>query len=221
MKKREVIAFIGRQGSGKSFQSKKLVKERGFKKLSFADPLRDIAFQVIGMDFENGMKQYDILKRTTLINGLNFRNILENLGAAVRKYDKDFWAMALVTNIERCAENIVIDDMRYPNEYEIVRNFCNKHDYSFKAYFCDYKSDIYVENNEHESARMSNYLANNGYENLQLVQREDIFNYSVIIDEQLDNVKNNPFKQNDLMEDKNSADNLADLLKRLGNNEKD
>ena len=47
--KREVIAFIGRQGSGKSYQSNKLVSERGFKKLSFADPLREIAFNVIGM----------------------------------------------------------------------------------------------------------------------------------------------------------------------------
>ena len=112
MNKREVIAFIGRQGSGKSFQSARLVKERGFKKLSFADPLREIAFNVIGMDFNEGMKQYDELKRTELINGLNFRNILDNLGASVRKFDRNFWVNALITKIKECKDNIVIDDMR-------------------------------------------------------------------------------------------------------------
>lgn len=179
--KREVIAFIGRQGSGKSYQSKTLVKERGFKKLSFADPLREIAFNVIGMNFKEGMKQYDELKRTNIINGLNFRNILENLGASVRKFDKDFWANALVSKIKECADNIVIDDMRYPNEYEILRNYCSNHGILFKAFFCNYKSEVYDENNQHESAGLSNYLANVGYEDLQLISLKDVLNYSVII----------------------------------------
>lgn len=183
--KREVIAFIGRQGSGKSFQSQRLVKERGFKRLSFADPLREIAFNVIGVDFKEGMEKYDELKRTEIINGLNFRNILENLGASVRKFDKDFWANALAVKIKDCAEHIVIDDMRYPNEYEIVRAFCVSKGYNFRAYFCDYKSDIYDENNQHESAAMSNYLAKRGYEDQQLIDRKDIFAYSVLINDSI------------------------------------
>lgn len=178
--KREVIAFIGRQGSGKSYQSQRLVKERGFKKLSFADPLRDIAFNVLGMDFEEGMKKYDELKRTELFNGLNFRNILENLGASVRKYDKDFWVNALIHNISQCSEHIVIDDMRYPNEYELLRNYCITKGYEFKAYFCNYKSPIYDENNKHESASLSNFLARSGYEDLQVVNKKDIFAFSVM-----------------------------------------
>ena len=181
--KREVIAFIGRQGSGKSYQSKRLVQERGFKKLSFADPLREIAFNIIGMDFEEGMAKYDELKRTEIINGLNFRNILENLGASVRKFDKNFWANALVKQIKDCAEHIVIDDMRYPNEYEIVRAFCSANGCSFKAFFCNYKSEIYDENNQHESAGLSNYLANNGYEDLQLVSVKDIYAYATSLND--------------------------------------
>ena len=186
--KREVIAFIGRQGSGKSFQSQRLVKERGFKKLSFADPLREIAFNVIGMDFKEGMEKYDELKRTEIINGLNFRNILENLGAAVRKFDKNFWANALIVNIKNCPEHIVIDDMRYPNEYEIVRAYCISKGYNFRAFFCDYKSSVYDDNNMHESAAMSNFLANRGDDDQQLIERKDIFAYSVLINESINDI---------------------------------
>ena len=214
--KREVIAFIGRQGSGKSFQSQRLVKERGFKKLSFADPLREIAFNVVGMDFEEGMAKYDELKRTEVINGLNFRNILENLGASVRKFDKDFWANALVVNIKNCPEHIVIDDMRYPNEYEIVRAFCNSKGYQFRAYFCDYKSDIYDENNKHESAAMSNYLSRKGYEDQQLIDRKDIFAYSVLINQNINETSKQQVEEKGNINIQQKGKEVLAMLKELG-----
>ena len=211
--KREIVAFIGRQGSGKSFQSQKLVKERGFKKLSFADPLRDIAFSVLGMDFETGMQKYDELKRTELINGLNFRNILENLGASVRKYDADFWVNALLVNVGNCPENIVIDDMRYPNEYEIVRNYCMSKGYDFKAYYCNYISVVYDESNTHESAGLSNYLAHSGYTDLQLINSQDVFTYNIIINKGKKVVE----QPTGYVNIKQKGDELVALLRELGN----
>lgn len=175
--RREVIALIGRQGSGKTFQANKLVNERKFMKLSFADPLREIAFNVIGMDFDEGMSKYAELKQTEIVNGLNFRNILENLGASVRKFDKDFWARALVTKVNNTQENIVIDDMRYPNEYVALKNYCSTKGIAYNAYYCDYKSAVYDESNPHESAGLSNYLSQIGYNNLQLVDYKDICGY--------------------------------------------
>ena len=212
--KREVIAFIGRQGSGKSFQAARLVKERGFKKLSFADPLREIAFNVIGMDFDEGMEKYAELKRTEIINGLNFRNILENLGASVRKFDKDFWARALVTSVQKSVENIVIDDMRHPNEYLALRNFCVTEGISFRAYFCNYKSDVYEEANTHESAAMSNYLAQLGYDDLHLVDFKDICGYIALTEKDIKSFKEvQPNKQvNKTI--KEMGDELIKLLKR-------
>lgn len=183
--KREVIAFIGRQGSGKSYQALKLKSEREFKKISFADPLRDVAFSVLGMTLEEGMPNYDYLKKTELYNGQTFRNMLENLGASIRKYDKDFWARALVEVIKGCTDNIVIDDMRYPNEYTIVKTYCITQGMDFRAYFCDYKSNVYVSNNTHESAGLSNYLASLGYRDLQLVDSKDILGYSVVNDKEI------------------------------------
>jgi hypothetical protein len=211
--KREIIAFVGRQGSGKSFQSQKLVHERGFKKISFADPLRDIAFSVIGMDYEKGMRKYDELKRTNLINGLNFRNILENLGASVRKYDTDFWAQALITKIEQCTENVVIDDMRYPNEYELVRLHCLSKGYEYKAYYCNYQSSIYVEDNPHESARMSNYLAQKGYQDLQMINKNDIYNFSLISNNSIVHDKNSGVPGN--FDIKQKGEEVLALLKGM------
>jgi len=215
--KREIIAFVGRQGSGKSYQASQLVKERGFKKLSFADPLREIAFNIIGMDFEEGMKKYDELKRTEIINGLNFRNILENLGASVRKFDEDFWARALVKNIQETASNIVIDDMRYPNEFIAIRNYCNSTNSEFNAYYCNYKSEVYEEQNPHESAALSNYLASVGYNDLQLIDIKDIFsfNISVLKKQKVINDVESPVINPAVRNMKQTSDSVLAMLKGL------
>ena len=109
MSRQEVIAFLGKAGSGKGFQADRFVK-RGYKKLSFADPLRKMACHVIGLDYNEAMKKYDELKKTPLVNNLTFRNILENLGSGVREIDEDFWVKAVIKGIRETTKNIVIDD---------------------------------------------------------------------------------------------------------------
>lgn len=174
---RRLVAFLGCEGSGKSYNSSKLVNECGFTKVSFADALREMAFKVIGMDFEEGMKQYAELKKTELVNGQNFRNILENLGSALRAHDEDFWANALINKINDIETNICIDDMRYPNEFIKVYNYCKENNIEFKAYFCNYKSDVYRNDNPHESAKLANYLFNLNYKDLQEISIDDIVAY--------------------------------------------
>ena len=174
---RKVIAFCGKAGSGKDYSAQRLMMTRGFKRAAFADTLRDVAFQVIGMSFEDGMKQYDELKQTELINGLTFRNILENLGSGIRKYDKDFWAKGVLKVIDNCVDNICISDLRYPNEYWVLKDYCDKHGIIFKLVFCDYKSVRYEDNNPHESAQFATYLKNLGYEDQEYVSEDDIIAY--------------------------------------------
>ena len=174
---RKVIAFCGFEQSGKSYSAKRLMTTMGFKHVAFADALRDVAFQVIGMDYEEGMKCYEELKLKDLINGLTFRNILENLGSAIRKYDKFFWARTVVKFINDCTENVCISDLRYPNEYFIVKKYCEENNIDFKLVFCDYKSEKYRDNNPHESAQMAKYLKGLGYEDQEYVKEEDIIAY--------------------------------------------
>ena len=174
---RKVVAFCGFEQSGKSYSAKRLMTTRKFKHLAFADALRDCAFHTIGMDFEGGMKKYEELKKTDLINGLTFRNILENLGSAVRKYDKDFWVKAVLKLISDCTDNVCISDLRYSNEYWIVKKYCEENEIDFKLVFCDYHSDGYRDDNPHESARFAKYLKELGYEDQQYVKEEDILQY--------------------------------------------
>ena len=172
---RKVIAFCGFEQSGKSYSAKRLMATMGFKHVAFADALRDVAFNVIGMNFKEGMKKYEELKRTDLINGLTFRNILENLGSAVRKYDKLFWAKTVVKFIHDCPDNICISDLRYPNEYWVVKKYCDENKIEFKLIFCDYKSENYKDDNPHESAQFARYLKNLGYKDQEYVKEEGNF----------------------------------------------
>ena len=178
--KRKVIAFCGFEQSGKGYSCKRLMTTMGFVKTSFANTLRDIAFHTIGLSFEEGMAKYDELKKTEIVNGLTFRNILENLGSGVRKYDKDFWAKGVLKFIESTPQNVCIDDLRYPNEYRIIKKYCEDNDISFKLIFCDYHSEGYKDDNPHESAQLAKFLKNRGYEDQECVDEADIIDYEMI-----------------------------------------
>ena len=177
---RKVIAFCGFEASGKSYSAKRLFTTMGFAKTSFANTLRDVAFRVIGMSYEEGMKKYDELKRTELFNGLTFRNILENIGAAIRVYDEDFWVKGVLKFIEENPKNVCIDDLRYPNEYKVLKNYCEKNNIDFKLIFCDYHSENYRDDNPHESAQLAKYLKKQGYKDQQYVDEMDILNFELL-----------------------------------------
>ena len=60
---RKVIAFIGVEGSGKDFSCQRLLMTKGFEKMAFADCLRDVAFQTIGIPYKYGIQKYEELKK--------------------------------------------------------------------------------------------------------------------------------------------------------------
>ena len=177
---RKIIAFCGAQGGGKDFNARRLVMTRGFRKVAFADALRKVAFEVINLPFEEGMKKYDELKRTNLMPNLTFRNILENLGSGIRYYDKDFWVKATIKDIEKDTQDVCISDLRYYNEYKGIKEYCKKKGYKFTLIFCDYKGNDYKWDNEHESARLATYLKRLGYSDMQTVAEIDMESYSVL-----------------------------------------
>ena len=103
--------------------------------------------------------------------------------------------------------------MRHPNEYLALRNFCATEGISFRAYFCNYKSDVYEEANTHESAAMSNYLAQLGYDDLHLVDFKDICGYIALTEKDIKSFKEvQPNKQVNRTI-KEMGDELIKLLK--------
>ena len=178
---RKVIAFCGVAQSGKGYSCKRLMTTMGFVKTSFAHTLRDIAFQTLGISFNEGMLQYEELKKTTIYNNLTFRNILENLGSAVRKYDPDFWTKGVLKFIQSTPKNVCIDDLRYPNEYRTLKKYCEADGIEFQLIFCDYHSENYENSNPHESAQLAKFLKSRGYEDQEIVNEFDIAEYELYL----------------------------------------
>ena len=181
---RKVIAFCGFEPSGKGYSAQRLMTTMGFMKTSFAHSLRDIAFNTLGISFEEGMKKYEELKQTNIYEGLTFRNILENLGSAVRKYDEDFWAKGVLNFIKGTPKNVCIDDLRYPNEYRVLSKYCKENDIDFKLIFCDYHSEGYKDDNPHESAQLARFLKGRGYKDQDYVDEYDIAEYELYLEQE-------------------------------------
>lgn len=96
------IAIAGKICSGKSTLCKGIIKKFSninFEKRSFADGVYELAYKLFDM------KEKD-------------RNLLQAIGTNMRKIDKDVWAKNTVKNIE--GKNIIIDDLRYPNEMKYL-----------------------------------------------------------------------------------------------------
>lgn len=182
---RKIIAFTGRAGSGKDYQCNLLV-DKGYKKLAFADALRKIACATLNLSYDESMKIYDSLKTQDCVVVypnpnkskciyLNFRQILENLGTqGIRHYDNDFWARCLVKEIDESTEDICISDLRFINEYNYIKKYCEHKNYEFKLIYCDYHSNRYQYINPHESAKLSNILFELKYNDLSEITEEDI-----------------------------------------------
>lgn len=127
-----IIGMHGKLRSGKDESFKQLEaigKAEGirFKRVAFADPLKEAALQSIGA---SGVVTPDVLKnycRITLYKndapqmGITGREYLQKFGVAAREvYGDSFWVDQALKNIPH-NENVVITDVRFPNEAEAIR----------------------------------------------------------------------------------------------------
>jgi hypothetical protein len=124
------IGIIGRARVGKDTAGKWLVDERGYRRIGFADALKEVALKVdplIDVDETGRYSLSDLVdeygwegaKETPEV-----RRFLQELGAAIRVYDPEFWlriAMKLTLEANEDGVPAVITDVRYPNEAESLR----------------------------------------------------------------------------------------------------
>lgn len=110
------IAFAGKAGCGKSTVTKALVKDYGFTAFSFANKLKEICRSLFPEKMKKTKEQY--------------RHILQEFGDATRKIHQDVWIEIILRQIENSRmPRIVIDDMRFKNEFLLLR------DYGFKLIY--------------------------------------------------------------------------------------
>tara|TARA_B110000908_G_C10061756_1_gene360959 strand:+ start:241 stop:747 length:507 start_codon:yes stop_codon:yes gene_type:complete len=95
------IAITGKIASGKSYISHYLCDTYNFKIFSFAQPIKKICNDIFNMKGKD-------------------RLLLQEFSEKCKELDKDVWVKYLDEAISNETGNIVIDDMRFPNEWEML-----------------------------------------------------------------------------------------------------
>ena len=118
---RQIIGIGYKMGSGKDALADCLVKEYGYVKYRFSDPIKAVAAAMFGytdrqMNTHEGKAEYDQVARRTV------RDSLQLIGERMRNaFGADIWVRSLLHRIEESSDSrIVIPDVRYLNEQESV-----------------------------------------------------------------------------------------------------
>lgn len=122
-----IIGLTGYAQSGKDTVAQILVEDYGFKKVAFADKIRELLYEMDPMvKGEYHLKVlvdaygWDIVKQTPEV-----RRMLQNLGVSARKtFNEDFWVQQALRPVH-FTENWVITDVRFENEARIIKKYDN------------------------------------------------------------------------------------------------
>jgi len=122
-----IIGLSGYAQAGKDSVAKTLVEKYGFKRVAFADKIRELLYEmnpVLDLDFDT----YKFTRLKDLVDAVGWdsakqhpevRGLLQRLGVGARTtIYEDFWvnvALADVTNYKD-GKNFVITDVRFKNE---------------------------------------------------------------------------------------------------------
>jgi len=130
-----IIGFVGFIGSGKDTAADYLVNFHGFRRDSFANTLKDAVSAVFGWDrvlLEGRTKearewreQVDTWWAERLgIPDLTPRWILQRWGTEVcrKGFHDDIWIASVENKMRKTTDNIVISDVRFPNEIRAIHN---------------------------------------------------------------------------------------------------
>jgi hypothetical protein len=130
-----IIGFVGFIGSGKDTAADYLVNFHEFRRDSFANTLKDAVANVFGWDrtlLEGRTKearewreQVDTWWAERLgIPHLTPRWILQYWGTEVCRqgFHDDIWIASLENKMRKTGDNIVISDVRFPNEIKAIHN---------------------------------------------------------------------------------------------------
>jgi hypothetical protein len=120
-----IVAFSGPAGSGKTTAAKHLVEDYGYRRIRFADPIKDM-LRDFGLTFD----QIDgPLKETPchMLCGKTPRRAMQLLGDEYGRQliGSDIWVRAWERRFEEAMlwssdTRIVVDDLRYPNELDVL-----------------------------------------------------------------------------------------------------
>lgn len=130
-----IIGFVGFIGSGKDTAADYLVNFHEFRRDSFANTLKDAVAAVFGWDrvlLEGRTKEAREWREQVdpwwaeRLNKPNLtpRWVLQYWGTEVcrRSFHDDIWIASVENKMRKTTDNIVISDVRFPNEIKAIHN---------------------------------------------------------------------------------------------------
>lgn len=194
-----IISFSGRQKSGKTTLAN-IFQQAGFKKISFADKLRELVCKLYGFTLEETSDPItkDAILDQPLVwneyvadllaeliesdknlhyedkNFISIREALQYIGTEVlRRYDPDFHTKEFQKAIDPTL-NYVCDDNRFLNEFKCIDSIEQSHQfYIIRPYYFKYSN--HASENDLNRSHFNYVLNNNGTLEQFLDQGHDIF----------------------------------------------
>lgn len=118
-----LIGLIGLKQSGKDTFADYLVREHHFKKLAFAEPVKSIC-RVMFLLTEAQLNDPHQKEMVDPRWGLSPRQMMQKVGTdMVREmWDDDFWVKNMDMRHRQIVEDVVVSDVRFPNEAQWIRD---------------------------------------------------------------------------------------------------
>lgn len=150
MEKKDIIGMCGRAHSGKTMLSDYLIKKYGYKKVYFAQSLKEFCAVLLGFSSVDEMNKHKTEEKEYILNSKDIEHIstrtnipyevvlgevesiksvfksvrhaLQFIGTdLIRKYNPDWHVNELIQRIQKITHNkIIIDDVRFPNEVKVL-----------------------------------------------------------------------------------------------------
>lgn len=130
-----IIGIAGQIGSGKDTIADYLISHKGFRRMSFAEPLKDAVSSIFGWDRQllEGTTPDSRIWRDQVdtwwakrlgIMHLTPRWVLQQWGTEVgrRAFHDDIWIASIENKLRAIDSNVVISDCRFPNELMSIKN---------------------------------------------------------------------------------------------------
>lgn len=127
-----IIGILGLKGSGKDTIGNYLIENYNFKKLAYADSLKDAICCIFGWDREmmEGSTTESRLWREEIDPywGVSPRQMMQKIGTDLfrKHFSDDVWIKSLKLKLQKIKTNVVITDCRFDNEINLIKELGGK-----------------------------------------------------------------------------------------------
>lgn len=123
MSEKKLLAFYSPYPhAGKSLAAKWAARRAKLHNIAFATPLRNAVSDIINFPiFHHAVIPLDEKEAVIPHLGVSWRDIMIAFGSAGRELSPDFWVRIMRRQIKMLPYDYVIDDLRFQNEYDFLR----------------------------------------------------------------------------------------------------